>query len=80
MEALMINKCPREVRFGLARPLTLAKRIAIVGHFPFIPKLRESAKQLWVIEKKPHEGDSPEDMASDLIHGGTVTQITSRKL
>jgi uncharacterized protein (DUF4213/DUF364 family) len=55
------------------------KRIAIVGHFPFIPKLRESAKQLWVIEKNPREGDSPEDMASDLIHGGTVTQITSCK-
>jgi uncharacterized protein len=55
------------------------KRIAIVGHFPFIPKLRESAKQLWVIEKNPREGDSPKDMASDLIHGGTVTQTTSCK-
>jgi uncharacterized protein (DUF4213/DUF364 family) len=29
------------------------KRVAIVGHFPFIAKLREIAKELWVIEKNP---------------------------
>ena len=36
------------------------KRVAIVGHFPFIPKLREIVKELWVIEKNPREGDFTE--------------------
>ena len=29
------------------------KNVALVGHFPFIPQLRESVGQLWVIEKNP---------------------------
>ena len=27
------------------------KKVAIVGHFPFVPKVREFTKVLWVIEK-----------------------------
>jgi len=29
------------------------KRIAVVGHFPFIPIFRGCPKELWVIEKTP---------------------------
>jgi len=29
----------------------MGKRIVIVGHFPFIPGLRQIAKELWVIER-----------------------------
>src|SRR5450756_856305 len=29
------------------------KSVALVGHFPFIPKLRQTVKQLWVIEQQP---------------------------
>ena len=29
------------------------KRVAIVGHFPFVPRLRSVAKELWVIEREP---------------------------
>jgi uncharacterized protein (DUF4213/DUF364 family) len=35
------------------------KTIAMVGHFPFISRLRKSAGQLWVIEKRPVEGEYP---------------------
>ena len=34
------------------------KRVAIVGHFPFLPRVREKAKALWVIEKNPRGGIS----------------------
>jgi len=52
------------------------KRIAMVGHFPFIPKLREDAKQLWVIEKNPREGDFTEAQAENLIPQADIVGIT----
>ena len=52
------------------------KRVAIVGHFPFIPRLRPVAKELWVIEKNPREGDSPETEAENLIPQADVVGIT----
>jgi uncharacterized protein (DUF4213/DUF364 family) len=52
------------------------KRVVIVGHFPFIPRLREIAKDLRVIEKDPHEGDHPEGDAPDLIPKADVVAIT----
>jgi uncharacterized protein (DUF4213/DUF364 family) len=52
------------------------KRVAIVGHFPFIPKLRNVAEELWVIEKNPQEGDRVESEAKDLIPQADVVGIT----
>ena len=56
------------------------KRVAIVGHFPFIPKIREVAKELWVIEKNPREGDFIETEAEDLIPKADVVAITGTSL
>jgi len=52
------------------------KRIAIVGHFPFIPRIREVATELWVIEKNPREGDFSEVEATTLIPQADVVGIT----
>jgi uncharacterized protein (DUF4213/DUF364 family) len=52
------------------------KRIAIVGHFPFIPKLRDVAKELWVIEKNPREDDFVETEAERLIPQADIVGIT----
>jgi uncharacterized protein (DUF4213/DUF364 family) len=52
------------------------RHIAIVGHFPFIPKLRKTAKELWVIEKNPQEGDFTEDEAEKFIPKADVVGIT----
>ena len=52
------------------------KRVAIVGHFPFIPKLREITRELWVIEKNPREGDFTEAETEKLIPQAEVVGIT----
>ncbi len=52
------------------------KKVAIVGHFPFIPRLREIAKELWVIEKNPHDGDLTEAEAENLVPKADVVGIT----
>jgi uncharacterized protein (DUF4213/DUF364 family) len=52
------------------------KRVAIVGHFPFIPKIKKAAKELWVIEKNPQEDDFGEAEADNLIPKADVVAIT----
>jgi len=52
------------------------KKVAIVGHFPFVSKLRTVARELWVIEKNPQEGDLPESEAKDLLPRADVVGIT----
>jgi uncharacterized protein (DUF4213/DUF364 family) len=52
------------------------RKVAIIGHFPFVPKLREVVKELWVIEKNPWEGDFTEVAAEDLIPQADVVGVT----
>lgn len=52
------------------------KNIVIVGHFPFVTQLKKTARQLWVIEKNPQEGDHTEAEAKDLIPRADVVGIT----
>ncbi len=52
------------------------KRIALVGHFPFVQKLRRGAKELWIIEKQPLEEDFPESEAGRLIPQADVVGIS----
>jgi len=56
------------------------KKIAIVGHFPFIPRVRKYSKELWIIEKNPKEGDFTEDNADNLIPRADVVAITGTAL
>lgn len=56
------------------------RNVALVGHFPFIPKLRSSVGQLWVLEQHPAEGEYPAEAAGDLIPQAHVVAITSTAL
>jgi hypothetical protein len=56
------------------------RRVAIVGHFPFMPRVREKAKALWVIEKNPREGDFEEAEADRFIPQADVVAITGTSL
>ena len=56
------------------------KRVAIVGHFPFLPKVREIAKELWVIEKNPREGDFDETQADRWLPLADLVAITGTSL
>jgi len=56
------------------------RRVAIVGHFPFTPRVREAAEKLWVLEKRPAEGDLPADMAAEVLPQADVAAITGTSL
>jgi hypothetical protein len=52
------------------------RNIAVVGHFPFAPKLKKVAKNLWVIEKRVRPGDLPESEASRILPQCDVVCLT----
>jgi uncharacterized protein len=52
------------------------KKVAIVGHFPFVHQLRKVVKQLWIIERNPRAGDLVEAEADKFIPCADVIGIT----
>ena len=54
--------------------------VALVGHFPFIPRLRAVARRLWVIEQHPSLGEHPAEAAARLIPQADVVAITGTSL
>lgn len=56
------------------------KKVALVGHFPFIPRLRQEVGELWVIEQKPIEGEHPVTAAARIISQADVVALTGSAL
>lgn len=52
------------------------KNIALEGHFPFIPRLRDVAQNLWVIEQNPAEDEYPALSADEFIPQADVIALT----
>jgi len=70
------HKC-QEVNAGdLLSSKGAGKKVAIVGHFPFVPKLRKVAEELWVIERNPGPGDCSEEETENIIPKADVIGIT----
>jgi uncharacterized protein (DUF4213/DUF364 family) len=56
------------------------KKVAVVGHFPFVPKVREVARTCWVLELIPGPGDLPAEKAPEVIPQADVVAITGMTL
>jgi uncharacterized protein (DUF4213/DUF364 family) len=56
------------------------KDVALVGHFPFIPRLRKAVRNLWVIEQHPYGDDYPAASAPDLIPRAGIVALTASAL
>ena len=52
------------------------KRVAIVGHFPFISRLQSKVGELFVLEMNPRGDDLPADSAPDVIPTCDVVALT----
>ncbi len=56
------------------------KRVALVGHFPFIPRLRPAVGELWVLEQHPAPGEFPAERAAELLPQADTVAITGTAL
>ena len=54
--------------------------IAVIGHFPFVSRLKDQAKALWVMEKRLQPGDLPENAADQILPQADVVAISATAL
>jgi uncharacterized protein (DUF4213/DUF364 family) len=52
------------------------KSVALVGHFPFVPALREAARELSVLELHPQIEDFPAEHAETVLPKADIVAIT----
>jgi len=56
------------------------KHVAIVGHFPFVERVREAADACWVLELQPGPGELPADQAAEVLPQADVVALTGTAL
>jgi uncharacterized protein (DUF4213/DUF364 family) len=70
--------CFQEKPFwGLLDERCRGNRVAVVGHFPFVERLRKIVKELRVLELKPRQGDLPASRAKDVLPRCQVVVVTA---
>ncbi|HEY4711199.1 MAG TPA: DUF364 domain-containing protein [Dehalococcoidia bacterium] len=69
-------RCVKENAFDVLARKGRGKNIAIVGRFPWIPKLRAVARTLWVIEQSPQEGELPAEAVAEVLPQADVVGLT----
>lgn len=52
------------------------KNLAVIGHFPFLERLKAVVRNLWVMEQNPYGDDLPEEAAQEYVPGADVVAIT----
>jgi uncharacterized protein (DUF4213/DUF364 family) len=70
------SKCIEKNAFEILLEKGEGKNVAVVGHFPWIPKLREKVRNLWVLEQRLREGDLPAEEAARILPECDVVGIT----
>jgi hypothetical protein len=70
------SKCIEKNAFEILLEKGERKNVAVVGHFPWIPKLRGKIKNLWVLEQRLREGDLPAKEADRILAKCDVVGIT----
>lgn len=56
------------------------RRVAIVGHFPFVGRVRQAAAMCWVLELRPRPGDLPAARAAEVLPLADVVALTGTSL
>jgi len=56
------------------------RKVAVVGHFPFVERVRQAADVCWVLELAPRPGDLPAERADELLPQADVVALTGTSL
>jgi uncharacterized protein len=75
-EMLCVERNAEEIILERGR----GRRVAVVGHFPFVPNVRAAAEECWVLELAPGPDDLPAEYAPEFIPQADVVAITGMTL
>jgi uncharacterized protein (DUF4213/DUF364 family) len=56
------------------------RRVAVVGHFPFVDRVRRAAEVCWVLELRPRPGDLSAAQAEGVLPQADVVALTGTSL
>jgi uncharacterized protein len=70
------DTCVEKNAFDILAEKGENKDIAIVGHFPWVPRLKKIARRLFIIEQNPQEGDFPEESSEEILPDVDVVGLT----
>jgi uncharacterized protein (DUF4213/DUF364 family) len=56
------------------------RRVAVVGHFPFVDRVRQLAETCWVLELHPRPGDLAAGLAAEVLPQADVVALTGTSL
>ncbi len=56
------------------------RRVAIVGHFPFVERVRQAAAECWVVELQPRTGDVSAERVAEILPRADVVALTGTSL
>jgi uncharacterized protein (DUF4213/DUF364 family) len=56
------------------------RRVAVVGHFPFVERVRQAAQTCWVLELRPRPGDLAASQAAEVLPQADVVALTGTSL
>ena len=70
------SRCIEKNAFDILLEKGEGKNVAVVGHFPWIPKLKGKVKSLWVLEQRARAGDLPAEQADQVLPRCDVVGIT----
>jgi uncharacterized protein len=56
------------------------KQVAVIGHFPFVERLRAAAADCWVLERDPAPGDLPASEACEILPRADVVALSGTSL
>ncbi len=56
------------------------RRVAVIGHFPFVDRVRQAAEACWVLELRPRPGDLAAGQAEDVLPQADVVALTGTSL
>jgi uncharacterized protein (DUF4213/DUF364 family) len=70
------SRCTERGAFDLLAEKGAGRHVAVVGHFPFVPRLRGLVRNLWVIENRPRPGDYAAGDASWILPQCEVVCLT----
>jgi len=74
------SACSERGAFEILAARGRGRDVAVVGHFPFVSRLRPLTRNLWVLEKRPQPGDLPASEASRILPGCAVVCISGTTL